>query len=329
MPTATTPVLITGAAGYIGSHACRVLAERGYEPIGLDNLSTGFAEALLPGMTFYECDAGDSARVSAIIGGHGIRDVIHFAGSVINSESIEQAAFYYENNSFQTLRLLEACEQGGVERFLYSSSAGVYGDQSVDLLAEDSPCAPLTPYGNSKYISERFLADVSRDSAMRYGALRYFNVVGADIERGIGQRSRESTHILKIICEALTSKREGIALFGTDYPTPDGSCIRDYVHVLDLVDAHIAVLEYLREGGDSTVMNCGYGHGYSVREIIQAAQRVAGASLSVSEAPRRVGDPARLIAANEKILSLTQWRPQRDDLEQIIASALAWERNLT
>lgn len=322
------PVLVTGAAGYIGSHMCRVLAHEGYEPIGLDNLSTGFEQAIMPAMEFYKGAAGDQALVARIIKDHGIKDVIHFAGSVVNAESIEQPAFYYENNTFETLRLVEACGDAGVKRFLYSSSAGVYGDHGDVILQEDMACKPLTPYGASKYMSERMIADIAAVKGFSHVCLRYFNVVGADIDRGIGQRSKVSTHILKIICEALVGKRDKISIFGTDYDTRDGTCIRDYVHVLDLAYAHRAALEYLAGGGESTSMNCGYGHGYSVREIIDTAFEVAGADVPVIEAERRPGDPSILVASNEKMKSLTGWSPERDDLKTIIESALEWERQL-
>jgi len=322
-------ILVTGAAGYIGSHMCRVLAGSGYEPVGLDDLSTGFREAVLPDMEFYEMRAGDYQHVSAILKTHGIADVIHFAGRVINSESIANPALYYTQNTVETMLLAQACAQSGVERFLYSSSAGVYGDHGHAMLAETiTDLQPLTPYGASKLFSERVIRDLAATYGFSYVNLRYFNVAGAGLSYGIGQRARVSTHIIKILCEALTGQRPQINIYGDDYPTPDGTCIRDYVHVLDLADAHLAALEYLQAGGQSTAMNCGYGRGYSVREVIAAGLSVAGREVPVSIAPRRQGDPAVLVAANEQILSKTGWRPSRENLSDMIETALIWEEKL-
>lgn len=324
----STPILVTGAAGYIGSHTTRLMKKMGYGPVGLDNLSTGFEESIFNDMPLIRADAGDRDAVKAALLKYGIKDVIHFAGSVINSESIENPVLYYDNNTVQTMHLAQVCAANGVERFLYSSSAGVYGCNDKAILDEETPHNPLTPYGASKSMSERIIADITATSDMKYIALRYFNVAGAAPEMGIGQRSQISTHILKIVCEALTGKRDKISIFGSDYPTPDGTCIRDYIHVLDLAEAHLAALEYLAKGGESGAMNCGYGHGYSVREVIDAALNATRQNIEVVEGARREGDPPSLVASNDRICSLTGWAPKRDNLEQIILSAYEWEKTI-
>lgn len=323
------PVLVTGAAGYIGSHMCHVLAQAGHEPVGLDDLSTGFRESLMPGMAFYEARVSDAAKVRAVIETHGIRDVIHFAGRIINSESIINPALYYTQNTFETLCLAEMCGHAGVERLLYSSSAGVYGDHGVQPLKESiADLRPLTPYGASKLFAERVIADLANVYNYRFVSLRYFNVAGAGLAFDIGQRARVTTHIIKVLCEALSGRRGQVDIFGTDYPTPDGTCIRDYVHVLDLADAHLAAVDYLNSGGKSGAMNCGYGRGFSVREVIAAGFEVAGRQVPVVEMPRRPGDPAVLVACNDLIFAQTQWRPRRDDLKAMIESALIWEERM-
>lgn len=321
-------VLVSGAAGYIGSHMCHALSDQGYHPVGLDNLSTGFEESIMPGMDFHEANVGDEEKVLEIIKKYDIQDVIHFAGSVINTESLKEPGFYYTNNTFETLKFVSSCAKAGVKNFLFSSSAGVYGDHGNVVLKETYDCTPLTPYGASKLMSERMIADIANVYGFSYICLRYFNVVGANIAKNIGQRSWVSTHILKIICEALVGKRDSLSIYGTNYDTHDGTCIRDYVHVIDLAEAHLACLEYLQKGGKSENLNCGYGHGYSVRELIEKSFEVSGRNVPVLEEERRPGDPSILVASNDKIKELTGWQEKRNDLAEIISSALEWEERL-
>jgi len=320
-------ILVTGGAGYIGSHTVQQLAGRGESVVVLDNLSTGFRQAL-QGLPLVVGDVGDSALVGRLLQEHGIRTVIHFAAHTIVPESVANPLKYYGNNTCQTRSLLATCAAHGVEHFVFSSTAAVYGNAESGICDEDSPLAPINPYGTSKLMSEWMLRDLAAASALRYVALRYFNVAGSDPAGRIGQSTRKATLLIKVAAEASVGKRESVSIFGTDYPTPDGTGVRDYIHVVDLASAHLKAVDYLRGGGTSRTLNCGYGHGYSVREVLQSVQRVSGAPLRVIEQPRRAGDPPMLIARCGRIREVLDWQPALDDLDGIVASSLNWERRL-
>ena len=320
-------ILVTGGAGYIGSHVVKQLAARGARVIVLDNLSTGFRESVIGG-ELVEGDTGDMTLVRRILEEYGIRSVLHFAAHIVVPESVADPMKYYGNNTCNTRNLLACCAEAGVERFIFSSTAAVYGIPEEIPIAEDTPVRPINPYGSSKLMSEWMLRDLGAASGLRYVILRYFNVAGADPEGWIGQSTPEATHLIKVACQVLTGRRARIEIFGTDYPTPDGTCIRDYIHVDDLADAHLKALDYLAAGGDSTILNCGYGHGYSVREVLDAVQRVSGAPLAMVESGRRPGDPPALTANSERIRQTLGWAPRHDDLDFIVETALRWERKL-
>jgi UDP-glucose 4-epimerase len=320
-------ILVTGGAGYIGSHVVKQLGEMGERLVVLDNLSTGFREAALHG-EFVEGDTGDAELVSRILHEHHIDSVIHFAAHTIVPESVENPLKYYGNNTCKTRNLLQCCQQAGVKHFIFSSTAATYGIPQGSHCAEDTPTAPINPYGASKLMSEMMLRDLSAACGLRHVILRYFNVAGSDPEGRIGQSTKNATLLIKVAAEVAVGKREKLYVFGTDYPTPDGTGVRDYIHVSDLADAHIQALTYLRNGGESTTLNCGYGHGYSVREVIDAVNKVNGSPIKVEEHPRRPGDPPALVAAVEKIHRTLKWTPKYDDLEFIVRTSLEWERKL-
>jgi UDP-glucose 4-epimerase len=321
-------ILVSGGAGYIGSHVVLALRAAGVPVVVLDDLSTG-ARFLLPsGTTLVEASIADTACVAALLQKHDVDSVIHFAGSVVVKDSVEHPIAYYKNNVTRSLRFLETCLSNGVRTFLFSSSAAVYGQPASSKVSEDTPLAPIAPYGATKLMFERILQDVSAAHGLRYAILRYFNVAGADPAGRTGQAMPGATHLIKVACEVAVDLRPEIAIFGTDYPTPDGTCIRDYIHVSDLADIHVLALRRLGHGFDSFVVNCGYGRGYSVREVLDAVARVSGRSLSIREAPRRPGDAAALIADTTRLGRLLDWRPLHDDLDQIVRSALVWERRL-
>lgn len=320
-------VLVTGGAGYIGSHVARQLAEAGYGVVVLDNLSTGFAEAVLQGELVVG-DTSDKELVKRLIRERGISAVLHFAAHIVVPESVAEPLKYYGNNTCKTRTLLEACHESGVDKFIFSSTAAVYGIPSGPAADEESPLAPINPYGRSKLMSEWMLRDLAAASSLRYVALRYFNVAGADPEARIGQSTPEATHLIKVACEHVVGKRDSVAIFGTDYPTPDGTGVRDYIHVEDLAAAHILALSYLEQGGTSQTLNCGYGHGYSVREVLDTVARVSGKALNIREEPRRPGDPPALIARADRIRQALGWQPRHDDLDFIVRTALNWERKL-
>lgn len=320
-------VLVTGGAGYIGSHVARQLGERGERVVVLDNLSKGFAEAVLYG-DLVVGDSGDGALLEALLRDHDIGSVMHFAAFTIVPESVSDPLKYYRNNTCNTRNLLECCAAAGVEHFIFSSTAAVYGIPAGGRASEATPTAPINPYGTSKLMSEWMLRDLAAASPLRHVTLRYFNVAGCDPQGRIGQSTPEATLLIKVACEAAVGKRESVAVFGSDYPTPDGTGVRDYIHVEDLADAHLKALDYLRGGGESQTLNCGYGHGYSVREVLDMVQKVNGAPLDIREQPRRAGDPPSLVADVRRIGEVLDWRPRFDDLETIVATALAWERHL-
>jgi UDP-glucose 4-epimerase len=321
-------ILVTGGAGYIGSHTVRQLGERGERIVVLDNLSKGFRDHVLYG-DFVEGDTADKALVSQLLVDHQVETVIHFAAHTIVPESVEDPLKYYRNNTCATRNLLECCAEAGVKHFVFSSTAAVYGMPDADKCWEDTPTAPINPYGMSKLMSEHMLRDLGAASDLRHVILRYFNVAGSDPEGRIGQSTPGATLLIKVAAEHALGKRDALYIFGTDYPTPDGTGIRDYIHVEDLADAHLKALDYLRAGGESQTLNCGYGHGYSVREVLDTVQQLHGAPLNIIEAERRAGDPPALIAGADKVRQVLGWQPRYDDLEVIARSSLDWERKLT
>lgn len=321
-------VLVTGGAGYIGSHTVLALAEAGEDVVVIDDLSTGFSAYLPEGVPLFIGDAGDENLLEGVIAQHNIESIIHFAGSVVVPDSMRDPLGYYRNNFTTARNLLNVAVKRGIDRFIFSSTAAVYGDPDQVPVPEHAPTRPLSPYGSSKLMTEIMLHDVAVAYGMQYVTLRYFNVAGADPQARIGLATAGATHLLKIAVEAATGQRAKIDVFGTDYPTQDGSCIRDFIHVTDLSLAHRSALAYLRNGGASTTLNCGYGRGYSVLETIDAVRRVSGRSFAVQYAPRRPGDIMTMVADTSRIRSLLDWKPQYDDLETIAAHALAWEDKL-
>ena len=322
-------VLVTGGAGYIGSHTALALKEQGERVIILDNLSTGHEWAIPSGAHLVVGDIGDQKTVETLILTHGITAIIHFAGSIVVPESIEKPLEYYHNNTAKTRDLLEVAVANNVKNFIFSSTAAVYGMPEVNPITEDTPFAPISPYGTSKMMTEMMLKDTAAVTDLNYVALRYFNVAGADPKNRTGQSTPKATHLIKVAAEVVQGTRDEMSVFGDDYPTPDGSCIRDYIHVSDLAAAHCCALEHLRGGGQSRVFNCGYGQGYSVFEVIEAVKKVANVSFPVNITERRAGDPAELIAASDRIRTELSWEPRYNNLETIITHALAWEEKLT
>ena len=320
-------ILVTGGAGYIGSHVVRQLGEAGEHVVVLDDLSTGFRQAVLFGELVVG-NTGDVQVLGEIFDRFEIDTVMHFAAHTIVPESVADPLKYYRNNTCASRTLLERSVAAGVRYVVFSSTAAVYGIPQDGVAAEDTPTTPINPYGTSKLMTEWMLRDLGIASPMRYVALRYFNVAGSDPQGRIGQSTPQATLLTKVACEAAVGKRDHVAIYGTDYPTPDGTGVRDYIHVEDLADAHLKALEYLRRGGESTTLNCGYGRGYSVRELINMVEKLAGRTLAKREAPRRAGDPPSLIARAERIRKTLGWTPKHDDLSQIVGSSLAWERKL-
>jgi UDP-glucose 4-epimerase len=321
-------VLVTGGAGYIGSHAVLALVEAGESVVVIDNLSTGFSQFLPDGVPLFTGDAGDENLVEDVIAQHRVESIIHFAGSVVVPDSMRDPLRYYRNNTMTTRSLLNAAVRTGVSRFVFSSTAAVYGNPDRVPVPEHAPTRPLSPYGSSKLMTEIMLHDVASAHGMSYVVLRYFNVAGADPLARIGLATLGATHLLKIAVEAATGQRAKIDVFGTDYPTPDGSCIRDFVHVSDLAEAHRAALLHLRGCGSSVTLNCGYGRGYSVLETIEAVRRVSGRNFAVQYAARRPGDIMAIVADASRIRATLDWTPRYDDLETIARHALAWEEKL-
>jgi UDP-glucose 4-epimerase len=326
MPDKST-VLVTGGAGYIGSHTVLQLAARGERVVVLDDLSTGFRQAVRD-VPLVVGNVGDRKLVDSLLAEHHVDTIIHFAAHTIVPESVSNPLKYYGNNTCATRSLLDAAAQAGVRHFVFSSTAAVYGIPAAGIASEESLTAPINPYGTSKLMSEWMLRDLCASTPMRHVALRYFNVAGSDPQGRIGQSTRAATLLVKVACEAAVGKRPFLSVFGTDYPTPDGTGVRDYIHVEDLATAHLNSLDYLREGGKSLVANVGYGHGYSVREVLTSVEKIAGLKLDVREEPRRAGDPPSLVAKCDKVRQLLKWNPRLDDIDTIVRTSLDWEKRL-
>ncbi len=322
-------VLVTGGAGYIGSHMVLALADAGERVVVLDNLSTGFRWAVDPRAELVVGDVGDQNLVRAIVRKHGVDAIIHFAGSIVVPDSVADPLGYYNNNTVKSRALMEVAVWTGVKHFIFSSTAAVYGNPKENPVSENALPAPMSPYGSSKLMTEIMLADTGRAHNLRYVALRYFNVAGADPQGRSGQSTPRATHLIKVACETALRQRTHMEVFGTDYDTPDGTCVRDYIHVRDLARAHMAALAYLRAGGSSDIFNCGYSKGYSVLQVIDAVKRVSNVNFEVQMSPRRAGDPAAIVAKSEKIRAVLGWAPELDDLDQIVTHAFAWEDKLT
>ena len=328
----TINILVTGGAGYIGSHTSRQLIGAGYSVTVVDNLYSGHRWAVPDEATFIEGDVGDHPLMESVLKERKINAVVHFAGHIVVPESVSDPLKYYSNNALNSGRLIAACQEAGVEHFVFSSTAATYGAPQVTPIDEQVRTEPINPYGRTKLITEWMLEDIAHAanrSPFRYIALRYFNVAGASLDTTLGQATAEATHLIKVACEAATGQRESITIFGTDYETDDGTCIRDYIHVEDLAGAHLNALTWLLKGGDSQVLNCGYGHGYSVREVIETVKAVSGVDFEVVEGSRRAGDPPELIADSSRIRERLGWTPNLDNLEIICRTAWKWEQKLS
>lgn len=321
-------VLVTGGAGYIGSHMVLELVDAGEKVVVIDNLSTGFRWAVAPAATLVVGDIADTDLVKKTIQAHGVTAIIHFAGSIVVPESVADPLYYYSNNTAKSRGLIQCAVETGVKQFIFSSTAAVYGNPKENPVTETATPAPMSPYGSSKLMTEIMLADTANAHDFRFVALRYFNVAGADPEGRSGQSTPKATHLIKVSCETALGKRPQMEVFGTDYPTPDGTCIRDYIHVKDLARAHMSALAHLRKGGASDIFNCGYSKGFSVHEVIAAVKRASGNDFKVKLSPRRAGDPAAIVAASGKIRSELGWVPEHDNLDTIVAQALAWEKRV-
>ncbi|MEQ1718352.1 MAG: UDP-glucose 4-epimerase GalE [Hyphomicrobium sp.] len=321
-------VLVTGGAGYIGSHMVLELVDAGEEVVVIDNLSTGFKWAVAPAATLVVGDVGDEDLVKAVIRKHKVTAIIHFAGSIVVPDSVSDPLGYYLNNTVKSRALIQSAVETGVKNFIFSSTAAVYGNPQENPVFETAQPAPMSPYGSSKLMTEVMLQDASNAYDFRAVALRYFNVAGADPQGRSGQSTPRATHLIKVACETALGKRAGMEVFGTDYPTNDGTCVRDYIHVKDLARAHMAALGYLRKGGATNIFNCGYSKGFSVLEVIGAVKRASNVDFAVKLSPRRPGDPAAIVAGSTKIRETLGWTPEHDNLDQIVAQALAWEKHL-
>ena len=321
-------ILVTGGAGYIGSHMVYELVDRGERLVVIDDFSSGFRWALPPEVPVLVEDVGNQRRVAALIAKYEISEIIHFAASVVVPESVAEPLRYYRNNTVNSRSLFDAAVSNGVRRFILSSTAAVYGNPSVNPVTEETPVAPVSPYGSSKLMAEMMLRDAAAAHGLRYVIFRYFNVAGADPVLRTGQATHGTTHLIKAAAETAVGLREKMQVFGSDYPTPDGTCIRDYIHVSDLISAHCDALSYLRDGGEPITLNCGYGRGFSVLQVINAMRQESGRDFPVEFAARRAGDPAEVVASAERIRNLLGWRPQWDDLAWVVRHALAWEHKL-
>ena len=321
-------ILVTGGAGYIGSHMVLELLDAGEQVVVLDNLTTGFRWAIPPNATLVIGDCGDQDLVRTVVRRHDVTAIIHFAGSIVVPDSVSDPLGYYHNNTVKSRSLMEVAVATGVKKFIFSSTAAVYGMTGGEPVSEDTALMPMSPYGSSKLMTEIMLADTARAHDFNYVALRYFNVAGADPLGRTGQSTPRATHLIKVTCETALGQRPRVEVFGTDYPTPDGTCIRDYIHVKDLARAHMSALAHLNRGGKSDVFNCGYGQGFSVLQVIDAVKRTSNRDFEVKMSPRRPGDPAAVVAAPAKIMRELGWKPEHDNLDKIVTQAMAWERHL-
>ncbi|MAU19105.1 MAG: UDP-glucose 4-epimerase GalE [Martelella sp.] len=321
-------ILVTGGAGYVGSHMAYALVDRGEKVVVLDDLSTGHGELVPEAAKLVKGDIADAKLVSRLIADEGINAIAHFAGSIVVSDSVADPLTYYENNTVKSRALIETAVAAKVEAFLFSSTAAVYGEPGADLLDEEQNLQPVSPYGWSKLMTEVMLRDSAAAYGLKYAALRYFNVAGADPEGRTGETREHATHLIEIAAQAATGRRNRMEVFGTDYPTPDGTCLRDYIHVTDLIDAHVKALMHLLNGGENFVANCGYGHGFSVLQVVDAIKRVSGVDFRVDMSDRRPGDPPALVADSARVREILGWEPQYDDLDTIVKHALAWEDQL-
>lgn len=321
-------ILVTGGAGYIGSHMVHALVDAGYGVVVVDNLSTGYEAVLPEAASLVVGDIGDEDLIGRVIAENGVRGIAHFAGSIVVPESVTDPLGYYRNNTANSRNLISAAVRGGVEAFLFSSTAAVYGEPVATLIDETMAPAPVSPYGWSKLMTEVMLRDTTRAHGLRHAVLRYFNVAGADPRGRTGQSSPKATHLIKVASQAALGQRDHMSVFGTDYPTPDGTGVRDYIHVTDLIAAHVLALTHLLEGGESLTANCGYGEGFSVLEVVEAVKRVSGVDFDVRMGARRAGDPAALVADSTRIREMLGWRPAYADLDTIVGHALAWEQAL-
>ena len=328
-PAAPPRVLVTGGAGYIGSHVLHALTDAGIPAVTIDDLSTGRRAAVPAAVPLVEADIGSGDRLEQAMRDYGVDAVMHFAGSIVVPESVEKPLAYYRNNTANSLTLLDACVRLGIGNVVFSSTAAVYGAPDRVPIDEATPTAPINPYGASKLMTEQMLRDAGAAHGLRSVILRYFNVAGADPAGRTGQATPTATHLIKVACQSLLGRRPALSIFGTDYDTPDGTCIRDYIHVADLAEAHVLALLHLRRGGESLTLNCGYGRGASVHEVVRTLEEVSGEKVPATLAPRRPGDPPRLVAKADLIRERLGWVPRHDRLDGIVRDALAWERSLT
>ena len=320
-------VLVTGGAGYIGSHMVLALVDAGEEVVVIDNLTTGFWWAVAPQAKLVEGDIGDAEFLARLMAEHKFDAVVHFAGSIVVPDSVSDPLGYYLNNTVKSRTLMDASVKAGIPRFIFSSTAAVYGEPESTPISEDTPTRPINPYGASKLMTEQMLMHASAAHDLNVGILRYFNVAGADPAGRAGQNTPAATHLIKVAVQAALGLRDRISVYGTDYPTPDGTCIRDYIHVSDLADAHVLALRHLVANGGNLLVNCAYGRGFSVREVLRAVEKVVGYPLPVTDAPRRAGDPPALVASADRIRDVLGWQPAHDSLEEMVRTALAWERH--
>ena len=321
-------VLVTGGAGYIGSHMVLALADAGEDVVVLDNLSTGFEWAIHPKAKLIKGDIGDEQLTTSIMKNHGVEAVVHFAGSIVVPESVADPLAYYLNNTVKSRSLMASAVASGVKKFIFSSTAAVYGNPKSLPVFEDMEPAPISPYGTSKLMTEHMLRDSQAAYGLNFVALRYFNVAGADPKGRSGQSTPRATHLIKVACQTALGQRDKMEVFGTDYDTPDGTCLRDYIHVSDLISAHVDALAHLRKGGESGIFNCGYGTGYSVLEVIKAVEKANGAPINKVLGPRRPGDAAGIVAGADRVRAVLGWKPKYNDLDFIVNSALTWEKHL-